>query len=119
MSIIRLHLIISFLSLSLLAFAGTEPVIKEEFQNTPLKEVLGILKKKYKVKIAYSVRLIEGKRVTAKLDDLKLEEAIGQILDGHSLDYQYISPNADILKRAKKSQISTRINGEIFDSHSG
>ncbi len=112
--------IFSFLfCFSLLTLAGNKPVIKEDFQNTPLKEVLGILKKKYKVKIAYSVRLIEGKQVTATLDGLNLEEAIAQILEGQSLDYQYIEPNAVILKKSKKAESSTQINGEIFDSQTG
>jgi len=119
LSLIRLYFIISLLLVSLFALARSEPVINEDFQDTPLKEVLSILKKKYKVRIAYSVRLIEGKRVTAKLDDIKLEEALGQILEGLSLDYQYIKPGAVILKKAKETALSAQINGEIFDSRTG
>ena len=94
-------------------------MIREDFQNTPLKEVLGILKKKYKVKIAYSVRFIEGKEVTAKLNGLNLEQAMDQILRGQALDYQYIAPNAVILKKSKVSETSSQVNGEIFDSQTG
>lgn len=100
--------------------AGNEEPISEHFQNTPLREVFHILKEKYALKIAFSERLIATTTVSVELENATREQAIKQILSETEFEYEFIYPDAFIIKKGKKRVDSKTFNltGEIIETTS-
>ena len=99
--------------------ANDPTLISEQFQNTTLKQVFKQLKRKYRLKIAFSDRLVADKTISAKVDELEIGAAFETILKGTGLTYEYIYPNAVIIKKGKPVQASFDLIGEVFDKASG
>ncbi len=98
---------------------STTPTIDERFENVALKDVLRLLKKKYNVKLAYSERLVADKTVTVDLDRLGIADAFEKILEGLPVTFEFIQPNAVILKPKPAGPSNINLNGEIFDLKTG
>ncbi len=101
---------------------GTETVlVNESFENTPLKEVLQVLRKNYKLKIAFSERNVRGISVHADLDNLSLENSFLRILENTNLTFELLDEKTIIIKK-KPQEVSTaplEIKGVISDAESG
>ncbi len=108
---------------------GKLPLVTASFQDEPLIKVLKKIKKKYKIRFAYDHKLLIPYRVSQVCENLKLEDAIAQLLEGTSLRYKLSGRNILILppateenfennvKNKRSSAISIR--GVIKDSQTG
>jgi len=67
-------------------------LITENFVNTPLAEVLSLLKKKYQLKIAYDNSTVEKIIVNQKIHQLELKKALGKICSNTVLTFEVVSP---------------------------
>ena len=107
--------LIGLLLVSGFSLLAKVPSIDEVFVNTPLKEVLTVLKKKYRIKIAYSDQLVADKRVNAELRNVPVKAAFDKLLEDTGITYEYLSDEAVILKPKKAEPY--KIIGEIFDAN--
>lgn len=99
--------------------ANNPSVINERFENLPLKRVFKKLKQKYGLKIAYSDRLIADKQITVDILEKPVVDAFEMLLEGTGLSYEYIAPNAVIIKKGRPVEESFDLIGEVFDQATG
>ena len=96
--------------------------ISETFKDTPLKEVLTLLNKKYNLKIAYSDNTVNKSVISAKLVDQTITEAFKIILDSTPLTFEQLNEDVIIIKKKQKdgnnSHESYSIIGVVQDSES-
>ncbi|MFY0601725.1 MAG: TonB-dependent receptor [Cyclobacteriaceae bacterium] len=115
------HLILLLLSLNLSLALAVDPAltITEDFTNTSLKEAFVLLKDKYQLKIAYSERLVKDVNINLKVKDLGIIETFEKLLEEASLTFEYISPDAIIVKKDELKDASFDLIGEVVDAESG
>lgn len=116
----RLGLLILIMYCGSCLAAPKDPIlINEQFDRLELKQVFKRFKKKYGLKIAFSERLVSEKLVTVDLREKSIAEAFEIILDGTGLSYEYIRPNAVIIKKGGPSKPTFDLIGEVYDQQSG
>ncbi|MEL6922773.1 MAG: carboxypeptidase-like regulatory domain-containing protein [Bacteroidota bacterium] len=101
--------------------------IEEHFVDTPLPEVLSLLKKKYDLKIAYDNSTVENIVVNQKIDQLSLEKTLERICDNTVLTYQVVSPQQVLIWEDKDYEftpILTKVEymnfkGRLLDAETG
>ncbi len=99
--------------------AASEPRITESFEQTPLKEVFAILKRKYQVRIAFSERLVKGVTVTGEFRDLGVDRVLQVLLEGTRVTHEFIFPNAIIIKKKPADQQQRALSGVLRDNETG
>jgi hypothetical protein len=96
--------------------------ISETFRDTPLKEVLTLLNKKYNLKIAYSDNAVNKSVISARLVDQTITEAFKIILDSTPLTFEQLNEDVIIIKKKQKdgnnSHESYSIIGVVQDRES-
>ncbi len=73
------------------------PLVTASFEDEPLIKVLKKIKKKYKIRFAYDHKLLIPYKVNQVCENLKLEDAIAQVLEGTSLRFKINGRNILIL----------------------
>ncbi|MFT4833467.1 MAG: ferric enterobactin receptor [Marinoscillum sp.] len=104
------------------AFANArepEMRISETFTNAPLQEVLDALEKKYKIRFAYSERLVSSVSITVHLENESLTSAMHEIFDKSALDFEVLLPDAVIIKKGSPPSDLINIQGLVKDAKSG
>lgn len=99
--------------------ANNPAVINERFENQQLKRVFKKLKQKYGLKIAFSDRLVSDKQITADIQQKSVFDAFELILEGTGLSYEYIAPNAIIIKKGRAEATTFDLIGEVYDQSTG
>ena len=84
--------LVVILSLWVLQLSGQSSTltIKENFTNTPLTDVLSLLKNKYHLKLAYDNAAVANVMVNQSVNQLSLDQALRQIFSNTTLTYQII-----------------------------
>ena len=104
-------------TIALLFFAGSiwaqDVFIKENFQNTPLEEVLKTIRRNYNVKIAYDNQLIENIVITKKLDNVRLNDALEQILSNTGLTHRMLNGKVILIPRQNDPPAAGPIRSDI------
>lgn len=103
------------------SFGTGAVIINEAFENAPLKEVLQILRKNYKLKIAFSDRNVRGISVNTNLKDLSLQDSFIKILENTGLTFELLDGKTIIIKKKPKEvqSPSLEIKGVISDAETG
>lgn len=112
-------LLVIFIWIPLFVVANDPSRISEQFENVQLKEAFRKLKRKYRLKIAFSDRLVADKIITANIEEKEVGDAFKILLAGTGLTYEYISPRAIIIKKGKPQQTSFDLVGEVYDNGTG
>ncbi len=94
-------------------------LITETFLNQPLKEVLGFLKEKYNLRIAYSDKLVRDISISVTIEKATIPEAFSKLFSESNLSFEYIAPGAIIVKKPDPNLDSFNLNGEIVDAITG
>ena len=89
--------------------------ITEEFDSTPLKEVIDVLDTKYGVHIAYDPVLIVNVKVSVLLNQIPVDEALKRILQNTQFSVSEVKPNYYSLVPSKKKW---SLEGRIIDEES-
>jgi ferric enterobactin receptor len=93
--------------------------IQKTFKNTSLKEIFTTLKNDYNLIFAYDNGLVEGKKITADLPGLSIEESLTIILKGTGLTYRIIGNRQIVIKKADQELPSGNekkfIHGKVYD----
>lgn len=111
--------IIVFTNLNFSYAADPVVTITEDFSNTSLKEVFMLLKNKYQLKIAYSERLIKNVAIDEKVSNLSIAEVFEVLLQDVPLTFEYIAPDAIIVKKDESKEGYFDLVGEVIDQESG
>jgi len=116
-------------TIALLFFAGSiwaqDVFIKENFQNTPLEEALKTIRKNYNVKIAYDNQLIENIVISKKLDNVRLNDALEQILSNTGVTHRMLNgkviliPSQNDPPAAGPIRSDVTVSGVIKDEETG
>jgi hypothetical protein len=118
-----LFIFLFFLLVSNVSLGNETIVINGEFRNTPLKEVFQLLRKDYKLKIAYSQKNVRDIVVNIKIQNLSVEDAFARILESTNLTFEQVDDFTIIVKKKKKElQEAAEIlefSGVILDSQTG
>jgi hypothetical protein len=105
--------------------AAQSIVINENFVDTELEDALKQIRKNYSVKIAYDNQLVEGLRVTKKIENVPLNEALQQLLDGTGLGHRSINEKIIIIPQqtSQANALPVRnnisVSGVIKDEETG
>jgi hypothetical protein len=78
---------------------ATHSVPPFEFANTPLKDALGFLCEFTGIAVTYAEGLGDLPKVTVKMEQATLEEALGQILTAHQLSYRVLDEHSIRVER--------------------
>lgn len=108
-----------FFNLSFAYSADPIITITEDFSNTTLKQVFVTLKLKYKLKIAFSERLIKNVSIDLKVEDLTIDQVFEKLLKDAPLTFEYISPDAIIVKKEETKNNDFNLIGEVVDVDTG
>lgn len=126
MSVVRLLLCFLLLySCSTLIHGQNNAIVfYENFQNTPLPEVLNTLRNKYDIKLAFDDKAVKPIVITQDITGLGLNEAIKKILSNTNLTYQVVDADKVLIRkefqlRTDKVDEGFEISGRIIDYKSG
>jgi len=99
-----------------------QTLITENFDKTPLSEVLKILTNKYGIKLAYDNSIVEEINISANIKSKTIEQALKIILPKNGLEYMMIN-NVWIINKIKTKDssktTSSRSIGIIRDKRTG
>lgn len=115
--------VLFFLLISNVTFGIRAAVVNEEFKNVPLKEVIQVLKRNYRLKVAFSDKNVRDVLVNVNIQNLSIEEAFVKILENTNLSFELIDENTIIIKKHKKEQNEpqalSEFSGVIHDALTG
>lgn len=115
--------VLFFLLISNVTFGIRAAVVNEEFKNVPLKEVIQVLKRNYRLKVAFSDKNVRDVLVNVNIQNLSIEEAFVKILENTNLSFELIDENTIIIKKQKKEQNEplalSEFSGVISDALTG
>lgn len=115
--------VLFFLLISNVTFGIRAAVVNEEFKNVPLKEVIQVLKRNYRLKVAFSDKNVRDVLVNVNIQNLSIEEAFVKILENTNLSFELIDENTIIIKKQKKEQNEpqalSEFSGVIRDALTG
>ncbi|HEX6889450.1 MAG TPA: TonB-dependent receptor, partial [Chryseolinea sp.] len=100
-------------------------IVNENFVDTELEDALKRIRKNYGVKIAYDNQLVESIRVTEKIENAPLDQALNQLLDGTGLGHRSLNDKIIIIPQpsppANPLPVRTDISvsGVIKDQETG
>lgn len=97
-------------------------IIREEFSNTSLSQVLQRLEEKYQLHLAYEAEALEGIVIHQKIDGLPLEAALQLLLEPYGLDFIILAGNKVLVRREKSAsqkETGLELSGRIIDGLSG
>ena len=102
-------------------------ILEEQFQNTPLPEVLKLLKDKYQIQLAYDNEAVQDVVVNESLEKLDLDQALSKIFSGTDLNYWVTDKKQVLIQRVQNYSFSPppeeaqfiEITGQILDAQTG
>lgn len=98
-------------------------LITESFKDTPLKEALTTLNKKYDLKIAYGDHSVSKITLNVDIQSLSVYETFQTILESTFLTFELLSDEVIIIKKKSKSgntdQSTFTLIGVVQDASSG
>jgi hypothetical protein len=101
----------------------SDVLITESFIDTPLKEALNTLNKKYDLKIAYGDHSVSNIILNVEIQSLSVYETFQAILESTSLTFELLNEGVIIVKKKAKSenidQSTFTLIGVIQDASSG
>src|SRR6186713_2307869 len=74
-------------------------IVNENFADIELEDALKRIRKNYGIKIAYDNQLVEKIRVTKKIENAPLDEALQQLLDGTGLAHRSLNEKVIIIPK--------------------
>ena len=74
-------------------------IVNENFADIELEDALKRIRKNYGIKIAYDNQLVEKIRVTKKIENAPLDEALQQLLDGTGLAHRSLNDKVIIIPK--------------------
>lgn len=115
--------VLFFLLIANVTLANRATVVNEEFRNVPLKEVIQVLKRNYRLKVAFSDKNVRDVLVNVSIRNLSIEEAFVKILENTNLSFELIDENTIIIKKQKQQQNEppaiSEFSGVISDAMTG
>ena len=94
---------IIFLGLFMFGFsAGYAQQINEEFDKTPLKDVLTLFENKYGITLAYDPELIKDVSISTQLENVTIDEALSTILEYSQLSFKKVKNNYYTIQPSSK-----------------
>lgn len=112
MKVIVLLLLVGTLQVSATSVAQT---VKLHVKNEQLIKVLGMIERQARVYFLYNQKDLDQVRVTANLENVKIEMALSKILEGHPLTFIIEGRNIAI-ERKKQVTVGTEIQSSFPDS---
>ncbi len=118
----KLAIILMFFGLAQANAQDTPLLINEYFQQLPLAQVFEHLEERYGLRLAYDNRITQGIVVDQRIENMPLEEALGQLLQPRGLAFQLIGQKEVLIRpRApdKKARGERELTGQAVDALNG